>query len=70
MYCVAANTQYCHTCFRAGMLPGDIVVEINGVKVNTSEEIYQAVRNSDQITMMVQRGHEVLRLQMTPELTE
>ncbi len=52
------------------MLPGDIVVEINGVKVNTSEEIYQAVRNSDQITMMVQRGHEVLRLQMTPELTE
>ncbi|XP_060939130.1 serine protease HTRA2, mitochondrial-like [Limanda limanda] len=56
---------------RAGMLPGDVVVEINGVKVNTSEEIYQAVRSSsDKITMMVQRGDELLRLQMTPENTE
>ncbi|XP_035023412.1 serine protease HTRA2, mitochondrial [Hippoglossus stenolepis] len=55
---------------RAGMLPGDVVVEINGVKVNTSEEIYQAVRSSDQITMMVQREDELLRLQMTPESTE
>lgn len=52
------------------MLPGDIVVEINGVKVHTSEEIYQAVRNSDKITMMVQRGDEMLRLRMTPEYTE
>ncbi|XP_069571064.1 serine protease HTRA2, mitochondrial-like isoform X1 [Brachyistius frenatus] len=55
---------------RAGMLPGDIVVEINGVKVNSSEEIYQAVRSSDNITMMVQRGHQRVRMQMTPECTE
>ncbi|AWP16483.1 putative serine protease HTRA2 mitochondrial-like [Scophthalmus maximus] len=55
---------------RAGMLPGDVVVEINGVKVNSSEEIYQAVRSINNITMVVQRGHELLRLQMTPEYTE
>ncbi|XP_054469699.1 serine protease HTRA2, mitochondrial-like [Anoplopoma fimbria] len=55
---------------RAGMLPGDIVLEINGAKVNTSEEIYQAIRSSDKITMVVQRGQELLRLQMTPECTE
>lgn len=55
---------------RAGMLPGDVVVEINGVKVYTSEEIYQAVRSSDKITMVVQRGQELLQLQMTPEYTE
>lgn len=52
------------------MLPGDIVVEINEAKVHTSEEIYQAVRSSDKITMMVQRGQELLKLQMTPEYTE
>ncbi|KAM9708176.1 serine protease HTRA2, mitochondrial-like [Menidia menidia] len=52
---------------RAGILPGDIVLEINGVKVNTSEEIYQAVRSSNNITMVVQRGDELLRLQVTPE---
>lgn len=56
--------------FRAGMLAGDIVVEINGVKVNTSEEIYKAVRSSDRITMLVQRGKELLRLQVTPEFIE
>ncbi|KAM6969685.1 serine protease HTRA2, mitochondrial-like [Tautogolabrus adspersus] len=55
---------------RAGMLPGDIVLEINGVKVNTSEEIYQTVRSSDNITMVVQRGRERLQLQMNPEYTE
>ncbi|KAG7238492.1 hypothetical protein INR49_030765 [Caranx melampygus] len=55
---------------RAGMLSGDVVVEINGVKVNTSEEIYQAVRSSDKITMVVQRGSKLLQLQMTPEYTE
>uniref|UniRef100_UPI0037E7D163 serine protease HTRA2, mitochondrial-like n=1 Tax=Semicossyphus pulcher TaxID=241346 RepID=UPI0037E7D163 len=55
---------------RAGMLPGDIVLEINGVKVNTAEEIYTAVRSSDKITMVVQRGQELLQLQMTPEFTE
>lgn len=52
------------------MLPGDIVVEINRTKVNTSEEIYQAVRSSDKITMVVQRGQQLLRLEMTPEYTE
>lgn len=52
------------------MHPGDVVVEVNGVKVNTSEEIYQAVRSSDNITMLVQRGHKLLQLQMTPEYTE
>lgn len=52
------------------MISGDIVVEINGTKVNTSEEIYQAVRSSDQITMRVQRGDELLRLCVTPEYAE
>lgn len=52
------------------MLSGDIVLEINGVTVNTSEEIYQAVRSSDKITMVVQRGRDLIRLQMTPEYTE
>lgn len=52
------------------MIPGDIVVEINGAKVNTSEEIYQAVRSSDQITILVQRGDELFRLRVTPEYTE
>lgn len=58
------------TPFRAGMQAGDIVLEINGGKVNTSEEVYKAVRSSDEITMQVQRGRELLRLRVTPEFLE
>ncbi|XP_067098887.1 serine protease HTRA2, mitochondrial-like [Osmerus mordax] len=56
--------------YRSGMLPGDVVVEVNGAKVHTSEEIYNAVRTSDSIAMVVRRGQEVLRLQAAPEVTE
>ena len=55
---------------RAGMQPGDVVVEIDGTKVNTSEEIYQAVRSSKTISMLVQRGQELLSMQITPEYAE
>lgn len=55
---------------RAGMKPGDVVVEINSNKVNTSEDIYKAVRSSDSINMVVRRGEDLLMLHMTPEYTE
>ncbi|KAI1887490.1 hypothetical protein AGOR_G00190860 [Albula goreensis] len=55
---------------RAGMKPGDIVVEINGTAVKTSEEIYNAVRTRDSINMVVKRGHDLLMLHVTPEYTE
>lgn len=55
---------------RAGMKSGDVVVEINGTKVNTSEEIYNAVRTRDSINMVVRRGEDLLMLHMTPEYTE
>ncbi|XP_017270691.1 serine protease HTRA2, mitochondrial isoform X3 [Kryptolebias marmoratus] len=56
---------------RAGMLPGDVVVEINGVKVKTSEEIYKAVRSSSSnIALLVRRENELLQLRVTPEYIE
>lgn len=55
---------------RAGMKAGDIVVEVNGEKVNTSEEIYNAVRTKDSINMVVRRGQDLLMLHISPEVTE
>ena len=52
------------------MQPGDVVVEIDGTTVNTSEEIYQAVRSRNTISMLVQRGQQRLRMQITPEYAE
>ena len=51
------------------MLPGDVVVEINGAKVNTAEDFFKAIQSSN-IIMLVQRKHELLRLQITPEYLE
>ncbi|KAJ8281085.1 hypothetical protein GJAV_G00063330 [Gymnothorax javanicus] len=56
--------------YRAGMKPGDIVVKINGTEVKTSEEIYNAVRTSDSINLVVRRGPDLLMLHVTPEFTE
>ncbi|XP_073770669.1 serine protease HTRA2, mitochondrial-like [Danio rerio] len=55
---------------RAGMKPGEVIIEINGVKVNTSEEIYNAVRTSESLNVLVRRGADLLMLHMTPESTE
>nr|XP_021328337.1 serine protease HTRA2, mitochondrial-like [Danio rerio] len=55
---------------RAGMKPGDVNIEIKGVKVNTSEEIYNAVRTSESLNVVVRRGADLLMLHMTPESTE
>uniref|UniRef100_A0A673K3A0 Serine protease HTRA2, mitochondrial-like n=1 Tax=Sinocyclocheilus rhinocerous TaxID=307959 RepID=A0A673K3A0_9TELE len=55
---------------RAGVKPGDVIVEINGSKVNSSEEIYNAVRTSDSINVVVRRGADLLMLHMTPEHTD
>ncbi|KAL4640227.1 serine protease HTRA2, mitochondrial [Arapaima gigas] len=54
----------------AGMKPGDIVLEINGSAVKTSEEIYNAVHTKDSINMVVRRGTDLLMLHVTPEFTE
>lgn len=55
---------------RAGMLPGDVVLEINGTDVKTSEELYKAVHNGNRIEVLVQRGTRRLHLHMTPEVSE
>jgi len=56
--------------FSAGVQPGDVVVEINGARVERAEDIYQAVHSSETISMLVRRGHDTLRLQMVPEYAE
>lgn len=55
---------------RAGMKPGDVIIEINGAKVKTSEEIYNAVRTSESLNVVVRRVGDLLNLHMTPESTE
>uniref|UniRef100_H3ATZ8 Serine protease HTRA2, mitochondrial n=1 Tax=Latimeria chalumnae TaxID=7897 RepID=H3ATZ8_LATCH len=56
--------------YHAGLKPGDIILKINEKTVQTAEHIYDAVRSEQNLTMVVQRGHEVLMMSVTPEVTE
>ncbi|KAF4105605.1 serine protease HTRA2, mitochondrial-like isoform X2 [Onychostoma macrolepis] len=55
---------------RAGLKPGDVIVEINGSKVNSSEEVYNYVKTCDSLNVVVRRGANLIKLHMTPENTE
>ncbi|XP_067414952.1 serine protease HTRA2, mitochondrial [Emydura macquarii macquarii] len=55
---------------QAGLKAGDIVQEINGQTVRRSEDIYEAVRTQNNLAMLVRRSHDVLLVNVTPEVTE
>lgn len=56
---------------RAGLFEGDIVLEINGTGVETSDDIYKAVNSSSsRLQVLVQRGNKLIHLQITPEAAE
>ncbi|XP_078534949.1 serine protease HTRA2, mitochondrial [Lissotriton helveticus] len=55
---------------QAGVKAGDIVQGINGQTVKTAEDIYDAVRTQQSLTMTVKRGHDTLMVNVTPEYAE
>nr|XP_060635495.1 serine protease HTRA2, mitochondrial [Anolis sagrei ordinatus] len=55
---------------QAGLKAGDVVVEINGRASRRAEDVYEAVRTQDHLTLLVRRGYEALLLTITPETTE
>ncbi|XP_053702051.1 serine protease HTRA2, mitochondrial-like [Synchiropus splendidus] len=55
---------------RDGLLPRDVLVELNGKPVYTAEELYQAVQNNQRLVVTVRRGERLLQLHMMPEYVE
>ncbi|XP_042325663.1 serine protease HTRA2, mitochondrial [Sceloporus undulatus] len=55
---------------QAGLKAGDVLVEINGRASRRAEDVYEAVRTQDHLTLLVRRGYEALLLTITPEVTE
>ncbi|CAM5110734.1 unnamed protein product [Eretmochelys imbricata] len=55
---------------QAGLKAGDVVQEINGQAVRRAEDIYEAVRTQNSLTLLVRRGHDVLLVNVSPEVTE
>ncbi|KAH0615671.1 hypothetical protein JD844_025970 [Phrynosoma platyrhinos] len=55
---------------QAGLKAGDVLVEINGQASRRAEDVYEAVRTQDHLTLLVRRGYEALLLTITPEVTE
>ncbi len=54
----------------AGILPGDIIKEINGRKINSSEEFTGAVENSSEpVKLLIERNGETKVIIITPALS-
>lgn len=57
-------------CHRAGVKAGDVVLEINGQASRRAEDVYEAVRTQQSLTLLLRRGHDTLLLSVIPEATE
>ncbi|XP_069488611.1 serine protease HTRA2, mitochondrial [Ambystoma mexicanum] len=55
---------------QAGLKPGDVVQAINSQTVRTAEDIYDAVRTQQSLTVTVKRGYDTLMMNVTPEYVE
>ena len=59
---VVRETQSYSPARRVGLRPGDIIVEINGTRIDRVRELRRAVSEGSQVwRLAVQRGDEVLR---------
>jgi len=41
-----------------GVEPGSVVVEINGIKVKTQEDVYKAINNTERVSFLIKKGQE------------
>jgi regulator of sigma E protease len=57
---------------KAGIQPGDLIVSLDGRKIERFEDVQQIVRNAPDVTMaiVVRRDGRDIPLQVTPQLTE
>lgn len=51
----------------AGMKDHDVIISINGKMVSTTEEVSEAVKNSETLSIVVRRGNEDIILNVVPE---
>ncbi|CAH2299025.1 serine protease HTRA2, mitochondrial [Pelobates cultripes] len=55
---------------RAGLKPGDTILEINGQKAVSSAIIYDAVNSQSKLSMIVRRRNETFMVNVIPETVE
>lgn len=53
--------------YRGGLIPGDIVTEINGEPVKSSNAVYQALEKHSVLNMRIYRGNAYLEVVVYPE---
>nr|KAF6373876.1 HtrA serine peptidase 4 [Pipistrellus kuhlii] len=54
----------------SGLRDHDVIVSINGQPVTTTNEVIEAVKDNDSLSMMVRRGSQTLILTITPEIID
>lgn len=57
----------CVVLCSAGMKDHDVIISINGRSVSTTEEVSEAVKGSQALSIVVRRGNEDIILNIVPE---
>ncbi|CAM4630020.1 unnamed protein product, partial [Caretta caretta] len=51
----------------SGMRDGDVIISINGKTVTSTEDVSEAVKNNDVLSIVVHRGNEDVILNIIPD---
>ncbi|XP_067857304.1 serine protease HTRA1-like [Heptranchias perlo] len=54
----------------AGLKDRDIIIGINGSTITSSEQVSEAIKNNDSLTLVVRRGNEDLMITVTPDIID
>uniref|UniRef100_UPI00398F7504 serine protease HTRA1-like isoform X1 n=2 Tax=Pristiophorus japonicus TaxID=55135 RepID=UPI00398F7504 len=54
----------------AGLRDRDIIISINGNTITTSEQVSEAIKNNDTLSLVVRRGNEDLMITVIPDIIE
>lgn len=57
-------------CFRGGLIPGDVIVKMNGQQVLTTDDIHEVLRGDEPLFLEIRRGNDDLLFSVYPDIVE
>ena len=67
---VSHNGKECSPAADAGVQPGDRILEVNGIKVDSTEQLRDLVNAAERLTLSIKREDEMLHLEVEPMISD
>lgn len=60
----------CQNFSRHGLRTGDVIQSINEHEIKRVNDFYRELESSNQLCLVIRRGHETIRLTVTPQVLD